>query len=86
MTERKDRYRAALERAGDSTARSSKVTTLHSKYVSVTIEVDPDLREGLMRWAGPPLSLLVLAGATVFRAVSDAAARLPLVPDGARRT
>ncbi|MFD5428614.1 hypothetical protein [Streptomyces sp. NPDC127084] len=86
MTERKDRYRAALERGGDSTARSPKATTLHSRYVSVTIEVDPDLREGLMRWAGPPLSLLVLAGTTVLRVVSDATARLPLVPSGDRRT
>ncbi|WP_338674772.1 hypothetical protein V1460_18600 [Streptomyces sp. SCSIO 30461] len=86
MTERKDRYRAALERGGDSTARPPKGTTLHSKYVSVTIDVDPDLREGLMRWVGPPVSLLVLAGATLLRAVSGATARLPLVSGGARRT
>ncbi|MFE7778180.1 hypothetical protein ACFU5O_30645 [Streptomyces sp. NPDC057445] len=86
MKERKDRYRAALERVGDSAARSSKVTTLDSRYVRVTIEVDPDLQRSLTRWVGPPLSVLVLAGTTVLRVVTDTAARVPLPVGGARRS
>ncbi|MFI9047099.1 hypothetical protein [Streptomyces sp. NPDC053427] len=86
MKERKDRYRAALERGGDSAARPSKVTTLHSRYVSVTIEVDPGLQKGLTQWAGPPLSVLVLAGTTVMRAVVDVAARVPFFVGGSRRS
>ncbi|WNO76732.1 hypothetical protein [Streptomyces sp. AM8-1-1] len=86
MTERKDRYRAALERGRDSAARPAKVTTLHTRYVSVTIEVDPDLQKGLTRWAGSPLSMLVLAGTTVLRTVSDVAPSVPFFPGGARRS
>ncbi|MER7665781.1 MULTISPECIES: hypothetical protein [unclassified Streptomyces] len=86
MTERKDRYRAALDRGRESAARPSKVTTLHTRYVSVTIEVDPDLQKGLTRWAGPPLSVLVLAGTSVLRAVADVAPRVPFFPGGTRRS
>lgn len=89
MTERKDRYRAALERGGESAARPSaarpaRVTTLQSRYVSVTIEVDPDLEKSVTRWVGPPLSALVLAGTNVLRVVIDTAARMPLLAGRAR--
>ncbi|MFC5804591.1 hypothetical protein [Streptomyces formicae] len=72
MSERKDRYRAALQRGGDGTGRSPKVATLHSRYVQVTIEVDPDLQRDLTRWAGPAVSTLVLAGTTVLRTLGRA--------------
>jgi hypothetical protein len=84
MKERKDRYRAALGRTGDTTARSSHVTTLHGRYVRVTIEVDPDLERNLSRWVGPPLSVLVLAGTTVLRVLADTAAKVPRSVGGAR--
>jgi hypothetical protein len=81
MKERKDRYRAALEHRGDNPAKSPHVTTLHSKYVRVTIEVDPDLREDLTRLAGAPLSALLLAGTTVLRAVAATASKASFSSD-----
>jgi hypothetical protein len=72
MKERKDRYRAALQREGDNAGPSSKVTTLLGRYVRVTIEVDPDLQRDLTRWAGPAVSALVLAGMSVVRTLSRA--------------
>ncbi|MGP3949941.1 hypothetical protein [Streptomyces sp. 7N604] len=87
MNQRKNRYRAALERGQDTAApRAAKVTTLHSRYVRVTIEVDPDLQRHVTRWAGPPVSALVLAGTTVLRTLADTAARVPQSVGGARRT
>ncbi|MFF3687254.1 hypothetical protein [Streptomyces sp. NPDC002187] len=77
MTERKDRYRAALQRGGDTAARSSKIITLNSRYVRMTIEVDPDLQRDLTRWAGLPISALMLAGTTVLRTLTGAAAAAP---------
>ncbi|MET8677127.1 hypothetical protein ABZW18_05880 [Streptomyces sp. NPDC004647] len=86
MSQRKDKYRAALQRGQDTAApRSAKVTTLHSRYVRVTIELDPDLERDLTRWVGPPVSALVLAGATVLRTLVDTAASARSV-GGARRT
>lgn len=61
MKERKDRYRAALQRGGDIAARSSKIITLNSRYIRMTIEVDPDLQRDLTRWASLPVSALVLS-------------------------
>ncbi|MFD3440477.1 hypothetical protein ACFWU3_23560 [Streptomyces sp. NPDC058685] len=52
----------------------------------MTIEVDPDLQKGLTRWAGPPLSVLTLAGTSVLRAFADVAPRVPFFPGGARRS
>ncbi|MGP3999374.1 hypothetical protein [Streptomyces sp. 8N706] len=85
MNQRKDRYRAALERGQDTVARSAKVATLHSRGVRVTIEVDPDLQRDLTRWVGRPVSTLVLAGTTVLRALADTAASARSV-GGGRRT
>jgi hypothetical protein len=71
MNQRKDSYRAALQRGQDSAApRSVKVAALHSRYVRVTVEVDPALRRDLARWIGPPASTLVSSGANVLRAVA----------------
>ncbi|MGW2630571.1 hypothetical protein ACWC2K_14740 [Streptomyces chattanoogensis] len=71
MSQRKENYRAALQRGqDDSASRSTKVTTLQSRYIRVTVEVDPDLRGDLTRWMGQPVSSVVLAGATVLRALA----------------
>jgi hypothetical protein len=68
MSQRKENYRAALQRGQDVSApRSTKVTTLQSRYIRVTVEVDPDLRDDLTRWMVRPVSSVVLAGATVLR-------------------
>ncbi|MCQ4079077.1 hypothetical protein NGB36_00170 [Streptomyces sp. RB6PN25] len=74
MNQRKDSYRAALRRGQDIAApRPAKVTTLDSRYVRVTIEVDPDLRRDLTRWAGTPVSALVLTGTALLRTVARVA-------------
>ncbi len=84
MSQRKDSYRAALQRGQDVAApRSVKVTTLHSRYVRVTIEVDPDLRGDLARWVGQPVSALALAGATVLRTLGVTADRVSRPGGGA---
>ncbi|MGW7366077.1 hypothetical protein ACWGI8_22230 [Streptomyces sp. NPDC054841] len=72
MTERKDRYRAALQREEDTADRPSKFTTVLGGYVRVTVEVDPALQHDLTRWAGPAVSAVVLAGTTVLRTLSRA--------------
>ncbi|MGW1494309.1 hypothetical protein [Streptomyces sp. NBC_00191] len=86
MKERKDRYRAALQRGGDIAARSSKIITLNSRYIRMTIEVDPDLQRDLTRWASLPVSALVLAGTTVLRTLADTAAAVPRSVGGAGHT
>ncbi|MFE6741095.1 hypothetical protein [Streptomyces tubercidicus] len=78
MSQRKESYRAALQRGRDvaaprSTPRSTKVTTLQSRYLRVTVEVDPDLRGDLTRWVGWPVSSVMFAGATVLRTLAAAA-------------
>jgi hypothetical protein len=68
VNQRKDTYRAALQRGPDVTApRHAKVTQLHTRYIRVTIELDPALTRDLTRWVGPPVSALLRAGATVLR-------------------
>jgi hypothetical protein len=79
MNQRKDSYRAALQRGHEPSAappRSARATTLHSRYVRVTIEVDPALQRDLTRWVGPPVSTVLLAGSNAVRAV---AARLAAI-------
>ncbi|ANZ14772.1 hypothetical protein O1L44_02170 [Streptomyces noursei] len=71
MSQRKESYRAALRREPDvSASPSTKVTTLRSRYIRVTVELDPDLRGDLTRWVGRPVSSVVVAGATVLRTLS----------------
>ncbi|QHC24308.1 hypothetical protein [Streptomyces sp. GS7] len=96
MSQRKDSYRAALRREQDVSApRSTKVARLKSRYIRVTVELDPDLRGDLTRWMVRPVSSVVLAGATVLRTLAatagwvarpgDQAASVPReVPDSGR--
>jgi hypothetical protein len=70
MNQRKDTYRAALQRRPDTTApaaSSTKVTRLDTRYVKVVIELDLGFARDLTDWAGPPLSALVRAGEAVLR-------------------
>ncbi|MFE3650779.1 hypothetical protein ACFXO2_23650 [Streptomyces sp. NPDC059152] len=74
MSQRKESYRAALRREQDvSASRSTKVTTLKSRYIRVTVELDPDLQGDLTRWVGRPVSSVVFVGATVLRTVAATA-------------
>ncbi|MFI1158521.1 hypothetical protein [Streptomyces sioyaensis] len=77
MSQRKDSYRAALQRGQDVSApQSTNVTTLHSRYIRVTVEVDPDLRGDLTRCVGRPVSSVLLAGVTVLRTLAVIAGRV----------
>ncbi len=78
MTQRRENYRAALRREQDDVPgpRSTKVTTLESRYLRVTVEVDPDLQGDLTRWVGRPVSSVVLAGTTVLRTLVDTVGRV----------
>ncbi|WP_328444640.1 hypothetical protein OG780_03770 [Streptomyces sp. NBC_00386] len=68
MNQRKDTYRAALQREPDAAApRHTKVARLHTQYVRVTIELDPALPDGLTRWVGPPVSAILRVGAAALR-------------------
>ncbi|MCX4594567.1 hypothetical protein OG819_33930 [Streptomyces sp. NBC_01549] len=68
MNQRKDTYRAALQRGPEAAApRAVKVTQLHTRYIRVTIELDPALPRELTRWVGPPVSAILRAGAAVLR-------------------
>ncbi|WP_407548635.1 hypothetical protein QOM21_05720 [Streptomyces sp. Pv4-95] len=71
MSQRKESYRAALQRGqDDSVTRSTKVTTLQNRYLRVTVEVDPDLRDDLARWVAWPVSSVMVAGTTVLRTLA----------------
>ncbi|MCF3174175.1 hypothetical protein IPZ61_12720 [Streptomyces sioyaensis] len=76
MSQRKDSYRAALQRGQDVSAPQPTVTTLHSRYLRVTVEVDPDLRGDLTRCVGRPVSSVLLAGGTVLRTLAVLAGRV----------
>ncbi|MFE0513378.1 hypothetical protein, partial [Streptomyces sp. NPDC058964] len=68
MNQRKDTYRAALQREPQAAAlRPAKVTHLHTRYVRVTIELSPALSRDVTRWVGSPVSALGNAGAAVLR-------------------
>ncbi|MET7934213.1 hypothetical protein [Streptomyces sp. NPDC005322] len=86
MNQRKDKYRAALQREQDlGEPQPATVTTLHGRYFRVTIEVAPDLQLDLTRWVSLPISALVLAGASVLRALAEAAAGVSRSVEGAGR-
>ncbi|MER7178382.1 hypothetical protein ABT404_02605 [Streptomyces hyaluromycini] len=73
MNQRKDTYRAALQRGPDAVVpRSVKVTQLHTRYVRVTIELDTGLPRDLVQWAGAPVSAMVRAGAAALRPLRSA--------------
>jgi hypothetical protein len=70
VNQRKNTYRAALQRRPDTTASAAAPTTLTpltTRYVKVVIELDPALSRGLGRWVGQPLDALMRAGAAVLR-------------------
>ncbi|MCF3141762.1 hypothetical protein [Streptomyces platensis] len=78
MSQRRENYRAALRREQDdgSGPRSAKITTLRSRYIRVTVEVDPDLQGDLARWVAWPVSSVVVAGTTVLRTLVDTVGRV----------
>jgi hypothetical protein len=68
VNQRKDSYRAALQRGpGVAAPCHAKVTQLHTRYIRVTIELDPALPRDLTRWVGSPVAALLRAGAAVLR-------------------
>ncbi|MFJ9848497.1 hypothetical protein [Streptomyces sp. NPDC101150] len=83
MSQRRDNYRAALGREQDdvSGSRSTKVTTLQSRYIRVTVEVDPDLQGDLTRWVGRPVTSAVLVGTTVLRTLFATVGRVSRLGD-----
>lgn len=78
MNQRKDNYRAALARdRSDPPPPTRKVTTLSSRYVRITIEIDPDVQRGVERWVTPPVALLTSSGAAARRVLTAIAAKPP---------
>jgi hypothetical protein len=76
MNQRKDNYRAALQRGqADPGPRTPNVTTLNSRYVRITIELDPEVQRNLDRWVAPPVTLLTNAGAAAMRVLTTVGAR-----------
>ncbi|MFD7879307.1 hypothetical protein ACFV5G_35335 [Streptomyces sp. NPDC059766] len=71
MTQRKNTYRAALHRdpaePGSSPARS---TTLSTRFVRITIELEPDAARSLDRWTAPAISLLSHTRTTALELLS----------------
>ncbi|MEU6421158.1 hypothetical protein ACWDSD_28795 [Streptomyces spiralis] len=78
MNQRKNTYRAALQRRPDTTASApagasapapapTTLTPLATRYVKVVVELDPALPRDLAQWIGQPLNALVRAGAAVLR-------------------
>ncbi|WP_316770228.1 hypothetical protein [Streptomyces sasae] len=73
MNQRKDTYRAALQRGPDAVLpRPVKVTQLHTRYVRVTIEFDTGLPRDLVQWAEAPVSAMMRAGAAALRPLRSA--------------
>jgi hypothetical protein len=71
MNQRKDNYRAALQRdQTDPGPHTPKVTTLSSRYVRITIELEPDVQRTLDRWAVPAVVLLTDTGAAALRVLT----------------
>ncbi|MFG2451863.1 hypothetical protein [Streptomyces sp. M41(2017)] len=80
MNQRRDTYRAALQRDTDTAAPRraaapphSSVTRLDLRYVRVTIELDPAVPREVTRWVGPPVSALMRVGAAVLRPLTGTA-------------
>jgi hypothetical protein len=68
VNQRKDTYRAALQRGPDTAApRPARVARLNTRYVRVTIELDAALPRDLTRWVEQPVAAIVRAGAAVLR-------------------
>jgi hypothetical protein len=70
MNQRKDAYRAAMRPRQDTAAPASpprRVTALDTRYVKVTVELDPAFARDLTTLAGQPLSALVRVSEAVLR-------------------
>ncbi|MBL1080723.1 hypothetical protein JK359_01825 [Streptomyces actinomycinicus] len=70
MNQRKDAYRAAMRPRQDTAAASPpprRVTALDTRYLKVTVELDPAFARDLTSWAGPPLAALARVGEAVLR-------------------
>ena len=78
MNQRKDNYRAALQRGqAEPGPRTPTVTTLTSRYVRITSELDPVVQRNLGRWVAPPVALLANTGAAAMRVLAAVVARTP---------
>ena len=64
MTERKDSYRAALQRK-PSTPRTTGTFVIRTKPVCVTIDLAPGLQHAIRRCADQPVTRLATAEAAV---------------------
>lgn len=78
MNQRKENYRAALQRdQADPQPHSPKVTTLNSRYVRITVELDPELQRYLDRWTAPTVTVLTNTGTAALRVLTALAAGTP---------
>ncbi|WP_367318883.1 hypothetical protein [Streptomyces sp. HUAS ZL42] len=71
MNQRKDNYRAALLRGqAEPGPHTPRATTLRTRYVRITIEVDPEVQRILDRWTTPAVGLLTDTGAAALRVLT----------------
>ncbi|MFD9003263.1 hypothetical protein ACFV0T_20185 [Streptomyces sp. NPDC059582] len=67
MNQRKNNYRAALQRdQAEPAPRTAKVTTLNSRFVRITIELEPEVLRNLDRWTAPAIALLATTCTTAL--------------------
>lgn len=86
MNQRKNNYRAALQRdQAEPAPRTTKVTTLNAGFVRVTIEVEPDALRNLDRWTAPAIALLATTCTTALHLLTAFTPRTPS-PGANRRT
>jgi hypothetical protein len=80
MNQRKDTYRAALARdraVPGPYLPPRRATTLNSRYVRITIELDPGARRTVERWVRPPASVLARTGTAAVRLLAVVTAKPP---------
>ncbi|MFG3659508.1 hypothetical protein [Streptomyces sp. NPDC047706] len=85
MNQRKDNYRAALRRGqAEPQPHTPKAATLNSRYVRITIELEPDLQRHLDQWTAPAVALLTNAGTAALRVLSAFTTGTPSSGAGSR--
>lgn len=85
MNQRKDNYRAALRRGqADPQPHTPKAATLNSRYVRITIELEPDLQRHLDQWTAPTIALLTNAGTAALRVLTAFTPGAPSSGTGSR--
>ncbi|GAA2485518.1 hypothetical protein [Streptomyces longisporus] len=68
MNQRKDTYRAALQRGPEAVVpRLVEVARLDTRYVRVSVELDTGLPRDLVQWARSPVAAMMRAGAAALR-------------------